>query len=108
MKVYRSYLFGGIMRTKEQLAFYGTRAWANCREAYKASVGGLCEECLKNGIVRPGEIVHHKIHVSQDTLKDPNVLLSFENLQLVCRDCHARLHGGKRWKVLPDGTVETR
>ena len=96
------------MRSKEQLAFYGTRAWADCRKAYRESVGGLCEECLKNGVIKPGEIVHHKIHVGPETLDKPEVLLSWDNLQLVCRDCHARLHGGKRWKVMQDGTVVAR
>ena len=74
------------MRSKEQLSFYATRQWAECRKAYKESVGGLCEVCLKSGLYKPGEIVHHKIHVSPDTVKDPEILLDLKNLELVCRD----------------------
>ena len=39
--------------------FYTTFEWKRCREAYAKSVGGLCERCLKKGLVVPGEIVHH-------------------------------------------------
>ena len=72
--------------------FYFSPAWKHTREAYKKSVGGLCEVCLAKGIIKAGEIVHHKIHLSPDNISDQNVSLSWDNLQCVCRDCHAQLH----------------
>lgn len=73
-------------------AFYHTKAWKHTREAYARSVNGLCERCLKRGEYRKGEIVHHIVHLSPANIDDPAVTLGFDNLQLVCRDCHAELH----------------
>ena len=88
-------------------AFYTSRAWADCRAAYKKSVGGLCERCLKAGRYSPWEIVHHKIHISPENINDPEIALSFDNLQLVCRDCHAQIHDRRkrRYKVDELGRV---
>ena len=73
-------------------AFYQSREWKECRDAYARSVGGLCEVCLQNGRYSAGEIVHHKKHVSPETIHDPTVLLDWSNLQLVCRLCHGEIH----------------
>lgn len=87
--------------------FYKSKQWQKCRAAYAKSVGGLCEICLAKGIYRAGEIVHHKKHIDPNTISDPNVLLSFDNLQLVCRLCHADLHRGyeRRYIIDEDGRV---
>lgn len=76
--------------------FYSSKAWKECRAAYRKSRGGLCEECLKRGMYRPGEIVHHKEHITPDTITDERVLLDWNNLQLVCRDCHGAMHRDER------------
>ena len=79
--------------------FYTSRAWANCREAYRKSVGGLCERCLRAGLIVPGEIVHHKVHLTPSNISDPNTTLNWDNLELVCRECHAREHDlGRKYK----------
>ena len=90
-------------------AFYGSDAWKQCRIAYKKSVGGLCEICRRNGLIKAGEIVHHKVHLNPVNINDPNVTLNWNNLELVCRDCHAAEHGNKkRYKVDADGKVVAR
>lgn len=61
-------------------AFYTTDAWKKCREAYIASVFGLCERCGK-----PGYIVHHKIPITDENEDDPNVTLNFDNLEYLCQ-----------------------
>lgn len=53
---------------------------------------GLCEECLKKGLITPAEIVHHKIHLNGDNINDPNITLNWDNLEAVCRKCHAEIH----------------
>lgn len=97
------------MRIMKEFAtsFYTSRAWADTRRAYRKSVGGLCERCLANGRIVPGEIVHHKIHLTPDNINDPTITLSFENLELVCRDCHAAIHKAReqRYKVDKFGSV---
>ena len=47
-------------------AFYQSRAWKDCREAYRKSVGGLCESCLAAGIYTPGKVVHHRQPLTPD------------------------------------------
>lgn len=73
-------------------AFYNSRAWQKCREAYKSYCGGLCERCWANGIVTAGEEVHHIHPLTPKNISDPNVALSFDNLMLLCRDCHMAIH----------------
>lgn len=91
-------------------AFYKSKAWQSCRASYLAKVGGLCEICLAKGIYTPAEIVHHKIEITPSNINDPNVTLSWDNLQAVCRECHAVQHGARarRYKVDDMGRVQTR
>ena len=94
---------------KDTAPFYYTPAWKSCRKAYAKSKGGLCERCLSRGIYKAGEIVHHKLPLTPDTIKDPNIALNWNNLQLLCRDCHAAVHKpGKRYKVDDLGRVIIR
>src|SRR5690606_16040460 len=68
-------------------SFYKSRAWRRCREAYIAYRHGLCERCGAGG-----KIVHHKVYLTTDNINDPEVTLSFDNLELLCQDCHNREH----------------
>ena len=84
--------------------FYTSEAWAKNRRAYAKSVGGLCERCLAKGLYTPGKVVHHKIHLNPDNITDPNITMGWENLQLLCQDCHAQVHRReKRWHFDKDG-----
>ena len=88
--------------------FYNTQAWKKARNAYKKSVGGLCERCLRSGIIRAGEFVHHKIHLSVQNIDDPKITLGFDNMELLCRDCHAAEHAKRRYVVDAEGNVYAR
>ena len=79
--------------------FYNSMAWRNCRNEYGKRAHWLCENCLRKGIYKPGEIVHHKIELDPVTIERPEIALSFDNLELLCRDCHAAAHehSGGRW-----------
>lgn len=87
--------------------FYKGKKWQDCRNAYAKSVRGLCERCLAKGIIEPGVIVHHKIHLSPENIMDESVALNWDNLELVCRECHAKLHGGveKRYRYGVNGEI---
>ena len=76
--------------------FYKSRQWQHTRDAYAQSVGGLCEDCLKDGIITPGEIVHHIRPINEKTINDPNVAYSWDNLRLLCRKHHERIHRRKQ------------
>ena len=89
--------------------FYSSKAWKGCRGAYASSKRGLCEVCLSKGLYVPAEIVHHKIELTPDNIDDPNITLNWNNLQCLCRECHAAAHGSqKRWKVDENGRVTAK
>ncbi|AFK87427.1 MULTISPECIES: HNH endonuclease signature motif containing protein [Thermoanaerobacterium] len=67
--------------------FYKSRAWQEVRQAYFIYRHGICERCG-----RPGEIVHHKEYLTPLNINDPNITLSFDNLELLCLDCHNKEH----------------
>ncbi len=72
--------------------FYSSGTWKRTRELYAESVEGLCERCRSTGLYRPGKIVHHKIYLDDAKLQDPKIALSFENLELLCQECHNKEH----------------
>ena len=76
--------------------FYSSKAWQSCRNEYIKRKHYLCEDCLKRGVYKPGEIVHHKIHMDVITIEKPELALSSDNFELLCRDCHAKRHPKKK------------
>lgn len=87
-------------------SFYKSATWQKTAKAYSKSVGGLCERCREKNIIKAGELVHHKIHITPANIHDERVTLDWNNLQLVCRECHAELHGTvKRYTVDSQGRV---
>ena len=87
--------------------FYKSQAWKRTQAAYKKSVGGLCERCQARGLIVPGVIVHHKVYLDPERIKDPDVALNWDNLELLCRNCHASEHTGteRRYEVDELGRV---
>lgn len=110
-------MFGGVEIVAKDFskAFYNSPAWIGCREVYKKSVGGLCERCKAKGIIRAGDIVHHKIYLTPENINNTDISLNFENLELLCREHHEEEHGTfttkgrytrqRRYKVDENGTV---
>ena len=96
------------MARKFAQKFYKSKAWKETREAYAASVGWLCERCLAVGLYTPGEIVHHKIHLNIQNINNSEVSLAWDNLELLCRNCHANMHKTQsscRYIIADDGCV---
>ncbi|PFB24142.1 HNH endonuclease [Bacillus cereus] len=75
--------------------FYKSSAWKKCRDSYFNFRHGLCERCT----ARPGKIVHHKNYITPENINDPEITLSFNNLELLCQDCHNREHHEKNSPV---------
>ena len=87
-------------------AFYISPAWRKCAHAYRRSVGGLCEECRKRGLIVPAEEVHHKIRLTPENINRPEIALNWKNLIALCKECHLKAHRKeKRWTVDEDGNV---
>lgn len=89
--------------------FYKSKTWQKCRDGFVKQKRGLCERCLERGLYKPGEIVHHKTHITPENINDPDITLNWDNLMLLCRECHADAHKrGHRWKVDAYGHVTAR
>lgn len=68
-------------------AFYLSPQWRRVRKYIFRRDAGLCVRCG-----RPGEIVHHRKPLTPANLSDPSIALGEDNLELLCRDCHALAH----------------
>ena len=71
---------------------YNTKKWQQMRRLVWRRDRGLCQECLKKGIIRQGEAVHHIVEITPDNVSDPNIALNPENLVTLCRQCHKAMH----------------
>ena len=87
-------------------AFYRSWPWIKCQRAYKNSKGGLCERCWSKGLIVPGDEVHHKVKLTPENITDPAVALNWDNLELLCKNCHLEEHRGVRWRADEMGHVE--
>jgi 5-methylcytosine-specific restriction endonuclease McrA len=89
--------------------FYSSKAWQECRNEYMKRAHYLCENCLRKGIYKPAEIVHHIIEIDPITIERPEIALNFDNLEAVCRACHDELHDNRgRWAEVNRKRRETR
>lgn len=67
--------------------FYLSKEWRRVRAYIVERDAGLCTRCG-----RPGEIVHHKTHLTPENINDPAIALGEDNLELLCRECHGLEH----------------
>ncbi|MFT9056937.1 MAG: HNH endonuclease signature motif containing protein [Ethanoligenens sp.] len=76
--------------------FYKSKRWRKCRDGFMQSRHFICERCGQRATV-----AHHKVHIIPDNINDPGITLSWDNLQALCADCHAKVHGNGTG--VPDG-----
>lgn len=90
--------------------FYKSKAWQRTRTAAWSRDRGLCQDCLKRGIIRPAHEVHHVEEITPENIDDARVTLNLDNLISLCKDCHAERHSKRqtRYRILTDGSVVTR
>lgn len=69
-------------------SFYDGKAWKRVSAAYMNSKAYICERCGK-----PASICHHKTWLNGSNVHDPNIALSFDNLECLCIACHNLEHG---------------
>ena len=83
--------------------FYKSKAWKDNRKAFALSRYCICERCGKAVYVSgindylPKEnrlryVVHHKEYLNEDNYIDDSVALDWNNLELLCIDCHNKEH----------------
>ena len=79
---------------KDKAEIYNSREWKELRIAKLRSTNGLCEECMKEGIITSARCVHHIVPIETARTKDEMKRLAFDvnNLRALCFACHARIH----------------
>ena len=79
---------------KDKADIYNSREWQELRISKLRSTNGLCEECLKQGIVTSARCVHHVVPIETARTKYEMKRLAFDanNLRALCFACHARIH----------------
>ena len=95
---------GEDMAKSVQTNFYFKKKWKDARAAYLAHCGGWCERCMAKGLLVPAEIVHHREHLTEETVQDPEKAYGFDNLEALCMRCHNVEHFGaaneaKRYQI---------
>lgn len=78
--------------------FYQSKEWKKVSRLYMSSRNYVCERC---GEV--ATICHHKTYLTPQNITDPNISLSFDNLECLCQDCHNKEHFRQRYS--PTGTA---
>lgn len=72
--------------------FYGSEKWQQLRMSIIAERGPTCERCGKV-ISDPLDCqVHHKRELTPENVSDVMIALNPDNLEVICHDCHDRLH----------------
>lgn len=77
-----------FIRDAEIVRFYHSTAWKKVRSYVLIRDNHLCQECLKNDIVRSAELVHHKNEVKEQWSQR----LSLINCISLCKSCHNIMH----------------
>ena len=83
--------------------FYKTKLWKQVRKSYALSKFCMCERCnmpvYVDGITeyidkehRIKGIVHHKVHLNQENYTDDKTAYDYNNLELLCFNCHQQEH----------------
>ena len=92
-------------------AFYKSRTWQKVRQFIWKRDNGLCQDCLKKGLITPGKEVHHVVELTEDNIMDASISLGEDNLITLCKSCHEARHNAsvrsRRYSVNADGSVET-
>jgi len=68
-------------------SFYKSKAWRDTQAAYMSSKHYICERCGDMA-----KVVHHREYITPENINDPNITLSWSNLEALCQDCHNKEH----------------
>ena len=67
--------------------FYEGQAWRQTRAAYLLSQQNICERC---GDI--AKVVHHRTYLTPQNIHNPELTLSWTNLEALCQECHNKEH----------------
>ena len=80
---------------------YRSKQWAKVRRL-KLACNPFCERCLREGIYKAAEIVHHKTYIDETNYLDDTIFLGLDNLEGICIAHHNREHFEDKLEYLFD------
>ena len=86
--------------------FYNSTRWRKCAKAFAQSKLFICEMCHNQTSEKiDGDqryIVHHKVPLTPNNIDDPYITCGWDNLMLLCIECHNKIHSKERRRMLID------
>lgn len=76
---------------------YNNPEWRKLRDIYMKE-HPLCEECLSQGKITPAQDIHHKESPFKNGETNHMLLLDYNNLQALCKECHGNKHSKQQGK----------
>ena len=85
-----------MSRDRNYQRLLNSKQWQEVKRIVWQRTNGLCEECMKQGIVRAGVDCHHIVPVETATTPQEMERLCFDvnNVRLLCIACHSAIHKG--------------
>ena len=85
-----------MSRDRNYQRLLNSKRWQEVKRIVWQRTNGLCEDCLKQGIVRAGVDCHHIVPVETATTPQEMERLCFDvnNVRLLCIACHSAIHKG--------------
>lgn len=71
-------------RDERSTKFYKSKEWKATRSYAFGLSHGLCDQCRQRGIIKPGNVVDHKVPIKRDY----SLRLTLSNLWTLCHSCH--------------------
>lgn len=73
--------------------FYNSKEWKDLRWQLIIKRGPKCARCGKDMTFNTAELIgHHIIPLTKDNVRNPEVALNPDNVELICFDCHNAEH----------------
>lgn len=80
---------------------YNNTEWRKLRDTY-IKEHPLCEDCLNEGKVVPAEDIHHIRSPFQNGECNKALLLDYNNLMALCKQCHNKRHNPNQAPKIQD------
>lgn len=91
------------MRKLRQTAYQSSQ-WRKLRETY-IKQNPICEDCLSKGKVTPAVDIHHNNSPFKTGEINWHLLLDYDNLSALCKECHSLRHNKETGYKSPEEII---
>lgn len=92
------------MRELRQKA-YQDRRWRKERDLFLHE-HPVCEKCLEKGKVVPATDIHHKVSPFKNGEINWTLMLDYDNLMALCKECHGNEHASQQGHITPEEVLK--